>query len=103
MSKEEIVNCAIFAYESGYGSLMLQSGELPTDKRLAFLIDTIKEVKRVTIEKDKERNGVKEGVENKGLGVAISLGELTKVSPPLSRTIYCLLPTDGLRRTCTEH
>ncbi|ELR20975.1 radical SAM domain containing protein [Acanthamoeba castellanii str. Neff] len=78
MSKEEIVNCAIFAYESGYGSLMLQSGELPTDKRLAFLVDTIKEVKRVTIEKDKERNGVKEGVENKSLGVAISLGELTK-------------------------
>jgi biotin synthase len=93
MSKEEIVNCAIFAYESGYGSLMLQSGELPTDKRLAFLIDTIKEVKRVTIEKDKERNGVKEGVENKGLGVAISLGELTKVSPQSPRTMYCLLPT----------
>jgi biotin synthase len=85
MSKEEIVQCAIFAFESGYGSLMLQSGELPTEKRHEFLVDTIREIKRVTIEKDKERNGVKEGVENKGLGVAISLGELSKVKKRMRR------------------
>lgn len=79
MSREEIVNCALFAYESGYGSLMLQSGELPTGKRLDFLTDAIREIKRVTIEKDKLKNGVREGTQNRGMGVAISLGELSKV------------------------
>lgn len=79
MSKEEIVNCALFAFDSGYGSLMLQSGELPTEKRLEFLVDTIKEIKRVTIQKEIEKDGG-EAQGKRGIGVAISLGELSKVN-----------------------
>jgi len=34
MTKEEIVTCAEFAYTQGMGTLMLQSGELPTPERI---------------------------------------------------------------------
>src|SRR5690606_8938762 len=55
MTKEEILAGANFAYENGYGSLMLQSGELPNEKRLAFLADVVREIKRVTIARDEEK------------------------------------------------
>jgi len=57
MPKEEILSCAKFVYESGYGSLMLQSGELPTEKRLSFLVDIIEAIKREAIQRDIELNG----------------------------------------------
>lgn len=34
MTKEEILACADFAWEQGMGTLMLQSGELPTPQRI---------------------------------------------------------------------
>ena len=55
MSKEEIIDSAMFAYDNEYGSLMLQSGELPNDKRLAFLVDLVGEIKKVTIARDEEK------------------------------------------------
>lgn len=34
MTKEEILACADFAWQQGMGTLMLQSGELPTEQRI---------------------------------------------------------------------
>jgi len=34
MTKEEILACAEFAYSQGMGTLMLQSGELPSPERI---------------------------------------------------------------------
>lgn len=34
MTKEEILACADFAWQQGMGTLMLQSGELPTPQRI---------------------------------------------------------------------
>jgi hypothetical protein len=52
MSKDEIVETCVWAFENGYGSVMLQSGELVTDKRMDFVEDVIRTVRKVTIEHD---------------------------------------------------
>ena len=61
--KEEIISSALWAYEQGFGSITLQSGEIETEKRLDFLLDILKTIKKKT--KDE-------------IGITISLGELSK-------------------------
>ncbi|NGX62901.1 MAG: [FeFe] hydrogenase maturase subunit HydE [Candidatus Anoxychlamydiales bacterium] len=63
MTKDEILNCAKFCHEKNYGSLVLQSGEITTNKRLDFLIDIISTIK-----------------EKYNLGMTLSLGEMPKNS-----------------------
>jgi len=61
MTKDEILHCAEFCYKKGYGSLVLQSAELETKKRMEFLFEVISTIKK-----------------RFNLGMTLSLGELSK-------------------------
>jgi biotin synthase len=67
MTKEEIVNQALWAWEQKYGSICLQSGELNTESRLKMIEEVITEIKAKTSK-----------VPGEGLGIALSLGEVPK-------------------------
>ncbi len=69
MSGEEIVETAISAYKQGFGSVVLQSGENRNKLFLDFVIKTISKIKKETKKLDKG---------NKGLGITLSIGELSK-------------------------
>ncbi|KAL9658652.1 hypothetical protein ABK040_006188 [Willaertia magna] len=72
MPNDEIVEQALWAYENHFGSIMLQSGELNTKKRLDNLCEVIKEIKEKTGGGDNPHDY------NKGLGIALGVGELSK-------------------------
>ena len=61
MPADQILEIAHWAHERGYGSLTLQSGEVPSPKRIQFIIDVIKKIKAETT-----------------LGLTLSFGELPK-------------------------
>lgn len=63
MTEEEIISSAMFAHESGYGSIVLQSGERQDESFVSFVTDILNKIKEVT---------------NGELGVTLSLGEQTK-------------------------
>lgn len=46
MSQEEVVACAEYAMGQGMGTLMLQSGELPTPARIDYMLDVIRAVRQ---------------------------------------------------------
>ncbi|KAF0983418.1 hypothetical protein FDP41_010483 [Naegleria fowleri] len=73
MPKEEIIEQAVWAYENHFGSIMLQSGELNTEGRIAMLEEVIHEIKKRT-------GGGGPGEWNKGLGIALGVGELGRES-----------------------
>eukprot|EP00741_Cyanophora_paradoxa_P017505 tig00020995_g16914.t1 len=80
MTAEEIVDCAEFCYRQGYGTLMLQSGELDTERRLNFVIDVIKQIRERCRELEREHLGLPADTpldKLKGLAVALSIGELS--------------------------
>jgi len=60
MNKEEVLSAARKAYEWGYGSLTLQSGEVRGEKHIAFIEEIIREIKNMT---------------SGSLGITLSLGE----------------------------
>ena len=60
LSKEEIVACARFAADAGYGSLVIQSGEIESEAHTRFIEDVLREVAPLN------------------LGVTLSLGEQTE-------------------------
>lgn len=63
MTKKQIMNCARFCRENGYGSIVLQSGEVNAPKRMDFLLDVVSTIKKKI-----------------PLGITLSLGELPKES-----------------------
>ncbi|MBI5346826.1 MAG: [FeFe] hydrogenase H-cluster radical SAM maturase HydE [Chlamydiae bacterium] len=63
MPKKEIVETALWAYSQGYGSVVLQSGEIDNEKRVELILEVIKEIKKKT-----------------NLRITLSLGELLKES-----------------------
>ncbi len=63
MSKEEIVNSAIWAFKNNYGSIVLQSGELQNANFADFIEEILLEIKKQT---------------NGKLGITLSLGEQSK-------------------------
>ena len=63
MEKQEIINSAIWAYEAGYGSIVLQSGEREDNQFADFVEELLLEIKEKT--------------DNK-LGITLSLGEQTE-------------------------
>lgn len=75
MLKREIIEQALWAFDRGYGSVMLQSGELPTEQRTRSMAHVIREIKRRSRERESERTG-RPADQCRGLGVALSLGEL---------------------------
>lgn len=59
--KEEIMERAMYAHEKGYGSFVLQSGEITSKQRIKFVGDICQEVKKRT---------------DGQLGIVLSIGEL---------------------------
>lgn len=62
LSQEQIITCAQFAYENGYGSIALQAGEQISEKYIGFIENIIRKIKDLTQGK---------------LGITLSLGEQT--------------------------
>lgn len=65
LSKEEILDCAKFAVKSGYGSIVLQSGERKDQNFIDFLCKTIDKIKQET----------KSEILPNGLGITLCVGE----------------------------
>lgn len=87
MPEEEVVEVARWAFENRMGTLMLQSGELDTPKRLEYLERVIRAVRDATIEMDmaerrlnKQSGEVAPNTDKLGLRVALSVGELSRES-----------------------
>lgn len=76
MEKDAIVEIAKWAHEHQYGSVMLQSGELLSEKRLHFLCDVIRTIRAETTAMDEASGRPAQPCGRKGLGVALSVGEL---------------------------
>ncbi len=70
LTEKEILECAEFSMEKGYGSMVLQSGERRDSEFVDFLVHLIRKIKKHTCsEKLKD-----------GLGITLSVGEQTKES-----------------------
>lgn len=54
----EVVEVAKWAFENRMGTLMLQSGELPTPQRLEYLKELVQQVAEATVAMDLERRGL---------------------------------------------
>lgn len=63
VSKEEIIEAAKFAYDKGYGSIVLQSGERCDQLFINTIDEILKKIKSIS---------------NNKLGITLSLGEQTK-------------------------
>ena len=63
MSEDEIINTAKWAYDNGYKSLVLQSGERIDDTFIQFVEDVLKKIRQFS---------------NNGIHVTISFGEQTQ-------------------------
>lgn len=68
LSKEEIVQTAMLAFNSGYHSICLQSGEIDSPLEIDFLVEVVEEIKELSQKADKD---------SKGLGITLSVGELS--------------------------
>lgn len=66
LEKEQIINLAMQAYNDGYQSICLQSGELSSGKEIDFVTAVISTIKELS-----SRNG------GQSLGITLSLGELS--------------------------
>ena len=55
MPVDEVVECAKWAHAHGMGTLMLQSGELRTASRMAYLLEVVRRVREVTVQADVEK------------------------------------------------
>ncbi|CEM24053.1 unnamed protein product [Vitrella brassicaformis CCMP3155] len=106
ISKKQLLSIALWAHDNGYGSVMLQSGELNHPARMKYLTDVITAIRRETVltnlEKEKrhrrhsnqaEDPAIDELIEevrsesfigsdprfkDKGIGIALSVGELSE-------------------------
>jgi biotin synthase len=62
MTKDEIIASAMFAFEKGFGSIVLQSGERDDENFIRFIEDIVEEINRLT---------------SRQLRITLSLGEQT--------------------------
>ncbi|HOV93103.1 MAG TPA: [FeFe] hydrogenase H-cluster radical SAM maturase HydE [Candidatus Kapabacteria bacterium] len=67
LQKEEIIESALWAAQSGYGSIVLQSGERRDENFVNFVIDLIYEIKEKT----------KSDILPDGVGITVCIGELS--------------------------
>ncbi|MBN1904059.1 MAG: [FeFe] hydrogenase H-cluster radical SAM maturase HydE [Deltaproteobacteria bacterium] len=63
MTKDEIIEAARLSWQLGYGSIVLQAGEVVSDTYADFIADVVKSIKQIA---------------NGGVGITLSLGEQTK-------------------------
>lgn len=66
LTKDEIITIAMTAYQHGYQSICLQSGEVHNSKEIEFLAEVIKEIKELCSDKGE-----------RSLGITLSIGELS--------------------------
>ena len=71
MTKEEIVEQAVWAARQGYGSVCLQSGERHDEKFIEFICECLREIHQQT----------KSPLLPNGVGVTLSLGDQTAAGP----------------------
>lgn len=76
MADKEIVDVAMWAFDHGYGSLMLQSGELPTSNRHSWMLGLIRVIKEKTIAHELAKGVPADKA--RGMGIALGLGELSR-------------------------
>jgi len=69
MSEEEILRQALWAFDNGCGSVVLQGGEVTNSGFVDFLTAVLQEIKRQSVKKDPKR---------KGLALVVSVGEQKK-------------------------
>lgn len=76
MSQEDILKCSDVVFNNGYGTFMLQSGEITTPERIEWLEDLVRKIKKRSraLESKKFNRPLSEC---KGLQVALSVGELS--------------------------
>ena len=91
MKEEEIVDVARWALDHGMGTLMLQSGELLTEKRLSFVERVVRRVRAVRKEEGNDSSSSSSSsfsssssssssISSSSLAVALSIGELDAAS-----------------------
>lgn len=68
MSKEEIVECALWCAQQGYGSIVLQSGERQDKKFTDFVTDVVREIKKVSRSERLPQ----------GIGITLCVGEQSR-------------------------
>jgi len=82
MTKDEVLDVAMKAFNFNMGTLMMQSGELHTPQRFQFIKDCVNEIRTRTIAADLANTGQKPSgditvnAENLGLCVAVSAGQM---------------------------
>ncbi|MFH1307205.1 MAG: [FeFe] hydrogenase H-cluster radical SAM maturase HydE [Candidatus Micrarchaeota archaeon] len=69
MSEKEILDCAKWAFKNGYGSVVLQSGEIANKEFVDFLVKLVEQIKKETKTADAKK---------KGLGITLCVGEQKK-------------------------
>ena len=77
MPPGEVVDVARWAHAHSMGTLMLQSGELPTPQRLAYVEGVVRAVRAATVAMDREAGRDDADDDALGLRVALSIGELS--------------------------
>lgn len=68
LDRQEIIDTAMQALDSGFYSICLQSGEIDDPDYINFLADLLNEIKELSKKADPQ---------GKGLGITLSVGELT--------------------------
>jgi hypothetical protein len=61
MPREEVLECAEWAFENGMGTMMLQSGELNTPARMRYLDAVVRDVRKRTVALDLAKRGLEVG------------------------------------------
>lgn len=69
LNQDAIIELALAAYDAGYHSLALQSGESDDPSRVDFVAKTVRKIKQLTVSNDPA---------GKGLGITLSIGEFTR-------------------------
>jgi len=68
LDKKNIIQMAMLAFEKGYHSICLQSGESNNTADIDLLAEIVAEIKRLSMERDEN---------SRGLGITLSVGELS--------------------------
>ncbi len=68
LNEDDIVQTAMLAFEKGYHSICLQSGESGSGAEVERLAEIVEKIKRLSIKRDDQ---------SKGLGITLSVGELS--------------------------
>jgi len=77
MTKEEIMDVALYAMSSGMGTIMLQSGEeVPTPQRVNSMVKIIKEIREKTVGMDVKRRYGRDSITQEDLEKKRQLGEV---------------------------